>query len=520
MVNNQLLILKNDPHKRNVVILVVFGFLLRLACLPFAEAIDADAVTRIFMAQEWWAQPHLIVEGVWPPFHEYLYGLLVGLSGDRIYTPIIFTMILSSLLAWPVYSLVRREFSERGAFWAALAVVLSPVLFHNSFHTLSGTVFLLCVAFSWNAFSLALREVNLKNAVYAGLWITLAAGFRYEAWLLIALFTGIGLLSKQWKLTAVYWCFVMIFPIFWMLGNYAVHGNFFYGLSGAYDWNIVQEGVNDFIPRDVQLLRWFFFPVSWLILFSPLLAAVCFIAFIKRWKGGKWNWNTTRWSVFFVVFAVVFVYKSNNGTLLTQHRFTGTLLLFSIPFIGLIWELERAKFLQLFAKIGIVTLIPLSYVWMQIPYEKALSQGTSTYFAVENFRRISKNSIPAVPRLKRKDLDEVKRVIAENTTADDGLILDFISWESTYNIALFAPVDRDHMFLFNGAKNAENYFGLLEPILKNYKRGCLVIKKKSGLNKMLIINGDRMELNNESGITANIKKVGTFDDFEVYSYSR
>lgn len=520
MVRNQLLKLKSDPHKRHVVFLVLLGFLLRLACLPFAQVIDADAVSRIFMAQDWWAQPHVIIEGVWPPFHEYLYGIIVGISGDRIYTPILFTMMLSSLLSWPVYALVRREFSERGAFWAALAITLSPVLFHNSFHTLSGTVFLLCIAFCWNSFSIALREMNLKNAIYAGLWITVASGFRYEGWLLIALFTGIGLIKKQWKLTAVFWCFAMIFPIFWMLGNYAVHGDFFFGLSGAYDWNIVQEGVNDFIPRDVQLLRWFFFPVSWFILFSPILAVLVFIAVIKRWKGGVWNRKIALWSLFFLVFALVFVFKSDNGTLLTQHRFTGTLLLFSIPFIALIWELERAKYMQLLAKIGIVTMIPLSYVWVQIPYERALSKGSSTYFAVENFRIISKNSVPAVPRLKRNDLGKVNQLLAEHMRAEDGLILDFISWESTYNIALFAPVERDHMFLFNGAKNAENYFGLLEPVLLKHKNGCVVIKKRSALKKMLLFEGNRMELNNQSGLTVNIRKIGDFEGFQVYRYTR
>ncbi len=510
--------IQNNTDHRKIVLLFMIGFALRCICLPFAQVVDADAVSRVFMAQEWWGNPAFIIEGVWPPFHQYLYGILIGISGDRAYVPIIFTMVLSALLSWPVYSIVKREISEKGAFWTALAISLSPVLFRNSFHTLSGTVFLLAIAFGWNSFSKALKDNSTKHAIYTGIWFTLAAGFRYEGWLLIALFTGIGVISKQWKLVSVYWLTAMIFPIFWMLGNYSVHNDFFFGLSGAYEWNIILEGVNDLVPRDVELLRLLFFPSSWFFLFSPLLLIALSIALYRRWKSKEWRWSSLRWGLIFFVFMLVFIYKSFEGTLLTQHRFTGTLLLFSIPFVGLIWEVERAKWLRLIAKILILSMVPLSYVWMRIPYESVVKSGTSTYYALENFRKISYSSLPAVPRLTRKNLGEVKKNLNQHLNSDDGLVLDFISWETTYNIALHSNVSRENMFIFNGAKNAENYFGLLEPIFISHNSGCLLIRKNGGLNKMVKIENNQLTLRNASEILMDVELIGSYDDFCIYYY--
>jgi len=196
--------IQNNTDHRKIVLLFIIGFVLRCICLPFAQVVDADAVSRVFMAQEWWGNPTFIIEGVWPPFHQYLYGILIGISGDRVYVSIIFMLVLSALLSWPVYSIVKRVISEKVAFWTALAISLSPVLFRNSFHTLSGTVFLLAIAFVWNSFSKALKYNSTKHAIYAGIWFTLAAGFRDEGWFLIALYTGIGVVAKQWKVVSLY----------------------------------------------------------------------------------------------------------------------------------------------------------------------------------------------------------------------------------------------------------------------------------------------------------------------------
>lgn len=474
-----------------IITVVGIGLLLRLICLPFAQAVDADAVTRIFMAQEWWDNPSLITEGVWPPLHQYFYGFIVGITGDYQTIPILITIVVSSLSAWPMYLFVRREFNEKAAFWIALALALSPVLFRNSYHTLSGTPFVFLLLFTLVFLTKSWKESNWKAAIWAGVLMTLACGFRYEGWMLFALFTGLGLLQRAWKETAVFWMVSMIFPAFWMLGNYAAHQDFFFGLSGAYDWNIVQEGVNNYMPRDIMLLRWFFFPASWFFLFSPILVLVFFIAFWKTIRTKQVQWTKWRWGGVFLILLITFIYKSHEGTLLNQHRFTSSLIVFSLPMLALVWDLPQT-WLKRTAQVGILLLLPLSYVWMKPSYQSVFPKGSSTYYALEHFHKISNPGLYAIPRLKNQEIVALKKEISMELDVKSGLILDFIDWESTYHLALHSGLKRNQLFIFNGAKNADNYASILGDVIKRCSEGVLIVKKGSAMIEMIEFYGSRL----------------------------
>src|SRR5690606_9282366 len=137
------------------------------------------------------------------------------------------------------------------------------------------------IALALNSISKSIRFNDYKQSIYAGLFITIASGFRYEAWLLIAIFILIYLLFKKYILVFVFWSFSMIFPLFWMIGNYIVHDDFLYGLSGAYNWNINIEGVNDEVVFGHKVERFLYFPFSWFFLFSPFLFFLVFRVLIQ-----------------------------------------------------------------------------------------------------------------------------------------------------------------------------------------------------------------------------------------------
>lgn len=496
--------MKNVVNSYPLAVIVGIGFTLRLILLPFAQIVDADAVTRIFMAQDWWENPTLISEGVWPPMHQYFYGLIVGISGDHQTIPILVSMLLSSLSAIPMYQFIKREFNERAAFWIALALVLSPVLFRNSFHTLSGTPFILLLLLTMNSLSKSWRESNVKAAVWAGLFMTLACGFRYEGWMLLAVFTGFGVLQKAWKETAIFWAVAMIFPAFWMIGNYWVHQDFLFGLSGAYDWNIVQEGVNSYLPRDIVLLRWFFFPASWFFLFSPILVFTLVYGVVKLVRARQFDWKKWRWGFVFVLLMVTFIYKSNNGTLLNQHRFTGTLIVFSLPIVALLWDLESKRLLQA-SKIGILLLLPLSFLWGKPKYANSFTDGTSTHYALDHFTAISTQGMAAIPRLKNQEIVQVKNALAQELKAGDGLIIDFIDWESSYYLAVESGVDSKHLFLVNGATNAQLDLYNLQKTLQSHKQVLVLVRKASELDNYLKSLREREEATIEF---INLKRKG------------
>lgn len=492
--------------KSAVLIVVFISLFLKITLLPFAQVVDADAVTRIFMAQEWWENPVWISEGVWPPLHQYFYGFIVGITGDHQTTPVLVSILLSSLAAIPMFHFIRREFNEKAAFWIALALVLSPVLFRNSFHTLSGTPFVLLLLLSINSLTKAWRESNLKSAIWAGVFMTLACGFRYEGWMLFAVFTGFGVLQKAWKTTAVFWIVAMIFPAFWMIGNYMAHQDFFFGLSGAYDWNIVQEGVNSYLPRDIILLRWFFFPASWFFLFSPILAVLLLIGVFKLLRTKQFNWKKWRWGGVFILLMIVFIYKSHNGTLLNQHRFTGTLIVFSLPMLALLWDLPTRRLLQV-AKIGILSLIPLSFVWGKIDFAQVFSEGSSTHYALDHFHSISKQGLSAVPRLKNQSIAAVENELTDVLKEKDGLIVDFIDWESSYYLALQSGIPKKRLFLVNGAKNAELDLYNLKNTIEKSKHGLFIVNKDSELSQLIESKRDEWWQNVKSTPLASIQNI-------------
>ncbi|PWL24218.1 MAG: hypothetical protein DCO96_14540 [Fluviicola sp. XM-24bin1] len=463
---------------------VLIGLFLRLILFPFAQVVDADAVTRIFMAQEWWEDPAWISEGVWPPLYQYFYGIIVGITGNHQTIPILVSILLSSLSAIPMYHFVKREINERAAFWMALALVFSPVLFRNSYHTLSGTPFILLLLLTMNSLSKSWRESDVNAAIWAGVFMTLACGFRYEGWMLFALFTGFGLLQKAWKTTVIFWGFAMIFPAFWMIGNYMAHQDFFFGLSGAYDWNVVQEGVNSYLPRDIILLRWFFFPASWFFIFSPILVITLLIGVWKLLRNKQFDWKKWRWGGVFLLLLIVFIYKSNNGTLLNQHRFTGTLIVFSLPMLALLWELETKRLLQI-TKVGILLLLPLSFLWGRPNYAKVFPDGTSTHYALEHFQGISRQGLAAVPRLKDPQVVEFRETLKSNLKDNDALVIDFITWESSYYLALESGVHKKRLFLVNGAANAQLDIHNLRELATSYGKGIMLVKKESELYKLL-----------------------------------
>ncbi len=325
--------MKLTSENRNLFLLVAIGIIIRLILIPFVQITDADATSRIFIAEKWLENPTILTEGIWPPFHYYFNSIALLISGERLYDPMIFHILITCLTIIPLYHFIKREFSEKGAWFSILFFLFCPIIFRNSFQALSGLPHAFFIAMAVNSISKSIRFTDIKQAIYAGLFMTIAAGFRYEAWLLIAIFTLIFLLFKQFKLVIVFWCFSMIFPVFWMTGNYLAHNDFLFGLTGAYNWNIIAEGVNDTLMFGHKLERLVYFPFSWLFIYSPILAFLVGRIIYQKIKRRQLVKSRLIWSLPFWVLSFVFIYKSIEGTLLMQHRFTILLILLSTPFI-------------------------------------------------------------------------------------------------------------------------------------------------------------------------------------------
>lgn len=488
--------IKITSTDRNIYLLVVLSFILRLIVFPFSQVNDADATTRLFIAEKWLGDPHIIYEGVWPPLHFYLNAIAIALFGERLFGPILIQMILTCLTAIPLYHFTRREFSAKGAIYTAAFYLFCPIVFHNSFNALSGLPHAFLVALALNSISKSIRKNDNRQAIYAGLYMTIAAGFRYEAWLLIAIFTGIYILFYEWKRTIYFWSASMIFPVFWMTGNYIAHQDILYGLSGAYHWNIIMEGVNDQLDTVEKVQRLIYFPISWFFLYSPFLVILVTGKTFQK----IWNKDLIRsrliWSIPFWVFFITFIYKAYEGTLLLQHRFTISLIFFSAPFISTIFEKNRwENFSKIVVGIIILSLIPLSYYWMRIPVEKHLPYSSPIRTAYKEIRTNSQNNFVAIPRLFHQNYVTFSKQINNDIREEDGLILDFVLWDNTYYLALTTNLPAEQIFIVDGSNHGQVYANYLTKFLEKYPSGKIVLRCYSKFSKMYDLKNNILTFN-------------------------
>ena len=471
-------------------LICLIGLLLRLVAWPFAQVVDADAVTRIFIAEKWIDDPHLISEGIWPPLHHYFNAFAIWISGEHLNGPILMHILFAVFTAIPIYYFTKREFGEKGAWLAALVYLLCPVVFRNSFHTLSGIPYAFFMACSMNYLSKSLREASVKYAVLAGFFITIAAGFRYEAWILIAVFTGITVYYRKWKLLGVFWCVAMIFPTFWMIGNYIAHEDIFFGVSGINKWKIESVSLVNKIQRII------FFPFSWFFLFSPFLVALLIYSMVKRWRKKQLLISRMVWSVPFFVMFLLFIYNASKGTLLTQHRFTTTLILFSTPFVPIIFaNVKWNSSKKIFTALIFIGLLPLSYVWMKYPYEKMFGSNTSLGMAVRATRILSFRTINAIPELKDQNYVDIKNDIVRNIDESSGLLLDFTTWESSYYLAMNSKLHPNQIFIVDGSYYGGIYLTRVKEIVNEHPNGIIMLKCKSKFEKSYKIKGNILSFN-------------------------
>jgi hypothetical protein len=162
-------------------------------------------------------------------------------------------------------------------------------------------------------------------------------------------------------------------------------------------------------------------------------------------------------------------YNAFTGTLLLQHRFTGTLVILSLPFFALYFDDYSKKKTRNTIIYGILT-IGLSFAW-------------------------NTTGVKPLPRLHDQSGEKIAGIIQHETDAKSGLILDFWSWENTYYIALHAHLSLDHIVLIGGSKNEGLQKERIALILNEYAHGIIVVKKDSPLFKEIKVDKDRLHFN-------------------------
>src|SRR5205085_11515466 len=90
-------------------------------------------------------------------------------------------------------------------------------------------------------------------------------------------------------------------------------------------------GNNDDLRLESYLRRIWFFPFSWMIALGPPAAFVTMRELISSFKKKKENFV---WAIPFGIVLLFFLFNAFMGILLMHHRFTGTLVILSLPYFA------------------------------------------------------------------------------------------------------------------------------------------------------------------------------------------
>ncbi|MBL7951425.1 MAG: glycosyltransferase family 39 protein [Flavobacteriales bacterium] len=468
-------------HRRDALLIALAALLIRLLALPWAHTVHADAVSRIHIAYEWLLDPHYIKDGYWGPLHHYLNALFMLVFPGKVLGPVILNILCASLTAIPLYGIAINLFGARkGAILTALLYVFAPIVMWTSLQPLSEVSYGLFLASSFYFLSRESRSIEgFRDPAIAGLFLTCAAATRYEAWVIIAAFTFVSLVLRPWRETLVFWCCAMLFPATWMIGNHLEFGDALYSVNQNDVWNMGKEGINDAITPVERFKRVVFFPWSFNLNVSPIVALL--IAVGLAW--GLIKRRLTRkqmvWLIPFLVMACVFQKKAWDGSLMLHHRFIVTWLVLLLPFVPIV--LLGTRWLKLrwaLLVIGALLVLPFTRLWNKVPYLEVTSNESVPGQAFEDLTLAYYREMEIVPRLPDEDTEVLLKEIDRNVQGGEGLLVDFIGWDRSYYLSLHAKANTK---VVGGAKHEEYDAAGLATFFQEFPRGFMVLSRSGKL---------------------------------------
>lgn len=464
------------PYRRDVLIIAAAALAVRILVLPWSHTVHADAVSRIHIAYEWLLDPHYIREGYWGPLHHYLNAFSMLLLPGKVAGPVALNILFASLTAVPLYGFTLNTFgSRRGAVFAALLYVFAPMVMWTSLQALSEVGYGFFLAMTLFALSEGVRNTKgMGTALGAGLLLTCAAALRYEAWVLIAVLTGVVFLLRGWRYTAIFWAASMVFPATWMIGNHLEFGDALYSVNQNDVWNMAKEGINDDVTPVLRTQRALFFPWSFMLNVSPLCGLLLLAGMIRAIVKRRLGWRQWLWLLPFVVMAVVFQRKAWDGSLMLHHRFVVTWLVLLLPFMALVFlGAQWTRLRNTLMIVGLASVVPLSFVWNRVYYTERFGEGR-LWQALDELTMANYRELEVVPRLPGPETEVLLGLINLKAVPGEGLLLDFHGWDRTYHLLLHAL---PNTMVVGGAKHEEYHAEEVAAFLSKHRSGLLLLSR-------------------------------------------
>jgi hypothetical protein len=501
-------------------LLFLAAFVARLIAWPWSDSTDADAASRVLLSENLSDKLTLIKSGYWPSLPYYFNAAFIKLFQNRVLGPEFLSILLGALSIVPFYLFCRNIANAKGALWASLIFTFSSPVFRLSFMPLSETHYLFFTLCGLYFFSEALKQERnlLKQSFIAGLFMTIAAGARFETWLVIAVLALTFLFTKRFRQMFAF-CFVAsIFPLFWLWGNWLDFGDPLYSIHAVEKYNLNVGKINEGFDKTSLFRRITFFPLSWMIAITPVTALIIIIITLKSISRKILTPIRITSILLFLIFIPIFIYKCINGSLYMTHRFTITWVMFSVPLFSLWFINEKnIKIKSIISAAIVILLIPFSFVWDKLQLAEMFSFNKRMQHVMDLHIHSSKSQSRAIPMLHNPETKALASILKNNHVPGEGLIIDWINWEDSYFIAVNSFYKQNEQLLISPASANENNMDEVLKFLSKFKKGAIVLNDFSKLQRLLT-GGENQFFNSKVNRKIQMTLIQQSGHVRIYKY--
>jgi hypothetical protein len=401
-----------------------------------------------------------------PPGIAWQMWITSGLFGDTEFGVRIGAVFISSVFSVSLFCLARRcSLGERESFWAALIIAFSPMGFFSVFATTADGGLLLFWSFACGVIATALKRETIPNFFKLGLWIALAALFKWAAYILWVFVIAYSW-KKRWPYKQVIKGFLVSFigllpSVYWNAshdwGTFRHHWAMIFERNVGEKIPLFQGNLGDFFASQVGVLSPVFFVI--LLIFVVSL-------FKKRQKIPEGvifcAWVTLSILGAFTVFSVFRKIQVNWA-------------FYAYPTASVIiaWQLFNLSKVRFWARSGLVLSLVLVAITLSIPVLQANSWevlGFKPSFKINPFRQsIGWEKLPLA--LEDADFD----------AEQDFLFSERYQWCSI--LSFYSPSQK-RAYFFNVSEAHENQFSFWPSISEEKGKTGYLLSVVTGDNTL------------------------------------
>jgi hypothetical protein len=222
---------------KTLLALVSVAAALRVLSFLLSENAGGDALARAKLTALWLQNPGLEFHfDVWLPLHFWLMGALSTLVGDVELGSRLLSLLLGIASVWAVWALTDELDGDGSAAFSTILFTFYSLHVAYSATSSCDVPYLFFVLAGAALFFRGRRAGGRWLLLLGGLSLTVGAGIRYEAWVVVAALNAVLLYRREFKRLAVFLPASCAWPAFWMAYEWGTRGHPLYSPALNYTW--------------------------------------------------------------------------------------------------------------------------------------------------------------------------------------------------------------------------------------------------------------------------------------------